>query len=108
MSSTFLKQFIKPNVKDLLKYYCAIRVNPLLDIRELPSKVSFVNPAYYKDPITIIRKLKHIRTFPNVNSNNIYEFLLPKCQPIIQSKISINWKSAWKNVNFKFVNIYER
>ena len=108
MSSTFLKQFMRPNDNELLKYYCAIRVNPLLDIRVLPHKVSFVNPEYFAEPITIIRKLKNVNTFPNVNSNDIYECLLPKCQPLIQSKIYINWKSTWNNLSFKYINLSER
>ena len=108
MSSTFLKQFMKPNENELLKYYCAIRVNPLLDVREIPHNVSYVNPEYLSEPITIIRKLKNFKTFPIVNSNNIYDCLLPKCQPLIQSKIVINWKSTWHNLNFKYINLSER
>ena len=72
LSSTFLKQFMNPNENELLKYFCAIRVNPLLDIRELTSKVSYVNPEYFTGPITIIRKMKHFRTFPIFNSNNSF------------------------------------
>ena len=105
--STYLTQ---QNTCDnhILKYYCAIRLNPLLDIPELPSNVSFVNPEYYNDSIAIIRNLKHIRNFPNIRSKGIYETLLPKCQPIIESKINLNWKITWKHLNFRFVNIYER
>ena len=108
MSSTFLKQFMKPDENCILKYYCAIRLNPLLDIIDLPPKVSFVNPEYYNGPINIIRKLKRIRNFPNINSKIIYETMLPMCQPIIQDKINLNWNLTWKNLNVKFVNIYER
>ena len=108
MSSTFLKQFLKTNDNHILKYFCAIRLNPLLDITELPSNVSFTNPEYYNDSIAIIRKLKHIRNFPNIRSKGIYEILLPKCQPIIESKIQMKWKITWKHLNFRFINIHER
>ena len=43
-----------------------------------------------------------------LKSIDIYSFFLPKTQPIVQQNTNINWNRAWKNLNFKFINIRER
>ena len=88
MTSTFLKQFIasKENL-NLLTYYCSIRLNPLLNIRQLPGIVAYTSPKYFTDLISIARKMFHNKYFPNINSNIIYQSLLPVCLPLIEKKL---------------------
>ena len=109
MTSTFLKQFIesKENM-NLLTYYCSIRLNPFLNIRQLPRVVAYTSPKYFTDLISIARKMSHNKYFPNINSNIIYQSLLPECIPLIENKINLCWKKSWKNLNFKYINIRER
>ena len=49
-----------------------------------------------------------MRKFPNLNANDIYKFLLPDCEPIKNNIPNINWGRSWKNLNFRYINIYER
>ena len=109
MTATFLKQFLESNEHaNLLKYYCSIGVNPLLKIRNLPEEVLFISPKYFTDLISMSRKLSHCKNYPNINSNIIYESLLPECSPVIENKININWKTSWANLSFRYINIHER
>ena len=48
--STFLQQFLNSLENDsIIKYYCALRLNHIFNIRELPSNVSYVCPKYLED-----------------------------------------------------------
>ena len=58
--------------------------------------------------IVQIRKFIHVKNFPNISSLNMYNFLLPYCQPNVELLLNINWKTTWKNLYFKYVNIHVR
>ena len=58
--------------------------------------------------IVQIRKFIHVKNFPNISSLNMYNFLLPYCQPNVELLLNINWKITWKNLYFKYVNIHVR
>ena len=58
--------------------------------------------------IVQIRKFIHVNNFPNISSLNMYNFLLPYCQPNVELLLNINWKTTWKNLYFKYVNIHVR
>ena len=83
--TTILKQFLISQENDsIMKYYCALRLNPYFNIREIPSNVSYVCPNYFNDLIESIKKIIHMPRFPNVNSLDMYLVILPKCHPIVQ------------------------
>ena len=108
-ASTFLKQFLNSKEDNsLIKYYCALRMNPIFNILQLPKNVSFVKSKFYDEYVNLIRRLTSVNNFPNVSSANIYSVLLPDCQPTVNSNHSITWERAWKNMNFKYVNVNER
>ena len=109
MASTFLKQFLNSKENNsLIKFYCALRINPIFNILELPRNVSFVKSKFYDNYVILIRRLISVNNFPNVSSASIYSFLLPDCQPTVTSNNNITWKVSWKNLNFKHVNLNER
>lgn len=110
---SFIVAFITTNENDtILKYYCASRLNPLFNIRELPLNISFISTPYYDICIDIIRRCKHVKGFPNISSKTIYKQVTGKeikCTAIIEEKYAIfDWKEIWKNLSFKFINSYDR
>ena len=107
--STFLKQFLNSQENDsIIKYYCALRLNPLFNIRELPTNVSYVCPKYLEDLVHLTRKIIHIPKFPNVKSPTIYSTFLPGVQAPVNQARTTNWKRSWKLMNFAYVDIRER
>ena len=46
--NSFIISFLNNSENNtMLIYYCACRLNPLFNIRELPQNVSFISPQYY-------------------------------------------------------------
>ena len=108
-AATFLKQFLGSEENNsLVKYYCALRLNPIFNILELPNNTSFERCKFYENIILLIRKFIHVKNFPNISSLNMYNFLLHYSKPTAESILNINWKKTWKNLNYKFVNIHTR
>lgn len=110
---SFIVAFITTNENDtILKYYCASRLNPLFNIRELPLNISFISTPYYDICIDIIRRCKHVKGFPNISSKTIYKEVTGKeikCTAIVEEKYAIfDWKEIWKKLSFKFINSYDR
>ena len=104
-----MKQFLNSEENNsLIKYYCALRLNPLFNIVELPVHTSYAKSKFYNEIIVLIRKIVSIKNFPNATTSDIYTFLLPSCQPAVNSQIHINWTKTWKNLNFKYIKINER
>ena len=69
LTSTFLKHFLVSKENDsFLKLFCAIRLNPVFNIRELPENVTYISPWYLNVAINNIRKFLHIKNFPNIKS----------------------------------------
>ena len=58
-----------------MKYYMAIRINALFNIRELPNRISYKNAPYYEYAVDTIRKCYHYKDFPNMNSKVIYSYI---------------------------------
>ena len=57
--ATVIKKFLISNDTDLIKYYMALRINTLFNVRTLPVKVSYVNTPYYEYAVESIRKCYH-------------------------------------------------
>ena len=108
-NATVIKRFIVSKDTDLIRFYMALRVNTLFSIRKLPEKVSYINTPYYEYSIETIRKCYHIKNFPNVSSKDIYNMLYVVTQPEIEKLYpNYDWKSIWRNVAFKPINVYDR
>ena len=46
--NSFIISFLNNSENNtMLRYYCACRLNPLFNIRELPQNASFISPPYY-------------------------------------------------------------
>ena len=109
IASTFLKHFLDSQENDsFLKYFCSIRVNPIFNIRELPEKVTYVCPWYFNDIIINIRKCLHYEKFPCIRSSGMYDFLLSETKPLVNERHNFRWGNIWKNINFRYINVYER
>ena len=109
LASTFLKQFLNSAENtSIVKHYCAVRLNPIFNIRELPSNVSYICPKYLDDLVHLTRKLIHIPKFPNINSRAIYSIFIP--EPLTSDNHAINTicKKSWKHMNFVYMDIWER
>ena len=90
--------------ESLVKYYCAIRLNPLLKIRELPQNVSYLSSPFYTFGIDIIRSCSKMKIFPNVTSREIYDHIIIRQTPKVEEQYGLfNWKIIWKNVAFKYI-----
>ena len=109
-TKSFLRSFTSSKENDsLVKYYCAIRLNPWFKIRELPVNVSFVSTPYYSLVIDIVRNCKNVNNFPTITSQNIYECIKKIETPLVEEKYSLfNWDKIWKNIASKFINSDDR
>ena len=107
--STFIKQFLSSNEDEtLLKYFCAMRLNPLFNIRILPKNAAFLCPKFLNDTVIEVRKLTRIKNFPNINSGDIYQNNLQQVQLNVDRYILLNKELSFKHMNFKYINIRER
>ena len=107
---TVMKSFKVSKKDDIIQYYMALRLNSLFGIRTLPRNFSYVNTPYYDFCVDIVRKcfLKS-NNFPNVSSRKIYDLLFNITQPEIEKMYpNFDWCSIWKNVTFKYINIYDK
>ena len=72
-TSTFLKHFLYSEENEsMIKFYCALRVNPIFNIRDLPNNVSYNCPQFLDQVISTIRNATHIKTFPNIRQIDRY------------------------------------
>ena len=108
-TATVIKNFVESKDTDLIKFYIALRVNALFNIRILPENVSYVNTPYYEYSVEVIRKCYHIKNFPKVSSRDIYNLLFNVTQPEVEKMYpAYDWKSIWSKVAFKPINISDR
>ena len=106
---TIVKLFQKNGENTLLKYYMAIRINALFNIRVLPNKISYRNTPYYEYAVDTIRKCVHLKEFPNVNSKVIYSLILPNIKARIELLYPLyDWNNIWTILAFRFLNVYDR
>ena len=107
--NTLIKLFLKYNENTLMKYYMAIRINSIFNIRLLPNTVSYKNTPYYEYAVDTIRRCVHHKDFPNVNSKVIYAIILPNIKARIELLYPLyDWNNIWNNIGFKYINIYDR
>ena len=107
--ATTLKRFINANESSLIKYYLALRINTLFNIRDIPVDCSHVNAPFYEYSVDIIRKCVHRDEFPNTNSKGIYEMILPIIQPEAELRYpNFDWKFIWNYICFKYMDIHFR
>ena len=108
--NSFLRSFLFSGENEsLIKYYCALQLNPLFKIRNLPVNVSPLTTPYYSSVTATLRACSKLRNFPNITSKLIYEFILLKQPPKVEEKYSLfNWKTIWKNLAFKCIRSDDR
>ena len=108
-NATVIKRFLESKDNDLIRYYMALRVNTLFGIRTLPNRASHINTPYYEYSVETIRKCYHLKNFPKILSKDVYNMLYTVTQPEIEKLYpNYDWKSIWRNVAFKPINIYDR
>ena len=74
----------------------------------MPRNVSYQCPPFLNQIISVIRKITHLKSFPNITSVDIYKYNLPESCPIVENSINLNWKKAWQILQFHFINIHDR
>ena len=105
-AKSFLRLFLLNGENDsLIKYYCAVRLNPLFNIRELPHNINFSSVPFYDSDINVIRKCSKLKDFPNITSQNIYESTIQKQKPIVEERYPLFiWENIWANVASSVIN----
>ena len=84
---SLLRWFLFSGENDsLVKYFCALQLNPLFKIRSLPVNVSFSSAPYYSSVINTIRACSKLRNFQNITSRDIYNSILLKKGPKVEEK----------------------
>ena len=107
--STIIKLFVNAGENSLIKYFMALRINILFNIRDIPRNVSHVNATYYEYAVNCIRQCFHLKNFPNINSRCIYKMLFSTTQPDVEKMYPLfNWKQIWLNICFKYIDIHNR
>ena len=112
LASTFIKAFNNSSqIKFMMEYYTIIRIGQLFDKPVNLPNVSYNGSVYYNQIVDTVRKCIRCPKFPYINSKMIYEHLLPIEKPRIESTYDnslFRWKSIWKNISFKFIQVNER
>ena len=109
LASTVMKTFILSEKNDIIRYYMMRKVGYIFNITIVPNKVSKGNTPYYEFTIDLIKKCKDHRRFPNLKPKDIYEILVPQCQPNIEMLYpNYNWNDIWRNLNFKYMYVTDR
>ena len=107
--ATILKNFCESKKSDIIQYYMALRLNTMFGITTLPSKFSYSTTSYYEQSMDLIRKCYRLKDFPNIKPKEIYNMICPITQPNVEKLyLNFNWKNIWKNINFRYINIYDR
>ena len=73
--------------------------------------VTYNGIVYYNQIVKTIRKCVHCPKFPHIDSKTIYTHLVPIKKPRIEylyDKSIFKWKSIWKNIAFKFIQVNKR
>ena len=95
----------------MMDYYNIIRIGQLFSRPLYLKNVSYTGTAYYNQIVDTIRKCVHVPNFPNINSKNMYMYLMPIEKPKIEEMYDsslFKWKSMWKNITFKYIQVNER
>ena len=109
LASTVMKTFILSEKNDIIRYYMMRKVGYIFNITIVPNKVSKGNTPYYEFTIDLIKKCKDHKRFPNLKPKDIYEILVPQCQPNIEMLYpNYNWNDIWRNLNFKYMYVTDR
>ena len=80
----------------------------MFNIRELPTNLTYTCPWYFNDIVINLRTFLHVRHFPNITSSDMYSAMLTECKPKVTEKYNMNWDKIWKQITFKYINLYER
>ena len=108
-AATVIRNFADSKKNDLIQYYMAVRLNAMFGISTLPSKFCYNATIYYEWCMDVIKKCRQLNSFPNVKPKEIYGIIFLITQPNVEKLyINFNWKNIWKNLNFKYINIYDR
>ena len=106
---TLIKLFLKCDEESLMKYFMAIRINAIFNIRTLPTVVCYVNTPFYEYAVDTIRKCIHIKGFPKVQSKLIYDSILPSSTARVESLYPLyDWSNIWSCLGFKYINVIDR
>ena len=110
LASSFLKYYLHENgIKCLVDYYNNIRCAQLLGITSNPQQVSYTGTEYYKEIIPTIRNCTHVPSFPYLSARLIYEKIIPKNHPIIETLYSLySWSAIWRNLSSVYILLSER
>ena len=107
--STNLKVFLNARENSMSKYYLALKINNILKINIMPRNVTLRTTPYYEYFIDALKLTVYNKDFPNVNSRNVYEMLMPKNIPKIENEYPLyNWKNIWCNISFKYINVNDK
>ena len=109
LTSTTIKSFLLSDESELIRFYMSTKIGKIFNILTVPKKVSRYNAPYYESTIDFIYKCIGHKKFPNVKSRDIYDIVVPQCQPNVVSLYPIyDWSNIWKQLNFKYVRITDR
>ena len=95
------------NCHTLMWYYCDLRLSSVMPkpINNISNKI----PNYYMYTIDICVKIMNNKSFPNVSSKDVYNTLIGKITPDIETRYPLyNWKQIWLNIHNKTVDRYDR
>ena len=110
LTASFIKSYNNEDgLNYLVDYYNDIRMSQLLGRTSNPVQVSYIGTTYYREVITIVQKCTNIKGFPQVTSKLIYENIIPKHKPTLETHYGLyNWSSIWKNVPSVSIMLNER
>ena len=110
--NTFMKAFVNPDqITFMMDYYNIIRIGQLFNKPMNMHNVAYNGTVYYNQIVETIRKCVHCPKFPHIDSKTIYTHLVPIKKPRIEylyDNSIFKWKSIWKNIAFKFIQVNKR
>ena len=109
LTCTTIKSFLQSDGSELIRYYMSNKVGRVFNVNTIPQVVSRHNTPYYENTIDIIFKCVGHKKFPNLKPRDIYEIIVPHCQPnIVTMYPNYDWPNIWRRLNFKYIRITDR
>ena len=111
-TATVIKSFIKSDENNIIRCFMAKSFNILFGIRNntiVLDRICNNSTPYYEYSKDLIQQCTSIKNFPRICSKDIYSVIQKYTKPNVENMYpNFEWDLIWKNLNFKYINIFDR
>ena len=107
--ASFLKMYSEVDYNFMTMYYTYKYMKNLLGEDVMIKDTSTRLIPIYSSLVRYVKNCKDMPNFPLLKSKTIYEQILPKTRPTVESKYPLyNWPLIWENISCKFIPAGDR